>query len=118
MINIETIKFIKIIEELTKLSKNGIKPFSEATYTNQDLYIFYDENNTNVDGSYKICLDMVLICDHHDVVSYYESYIDANDPKDQFLYGVVIDEDDNKYVKIKISDYEDIIIENGEWYFS
>lgn len=118
MINIETVRFIKIIEELTKLSKNGIKPFSEATEINRNFYIFYDENNVNVDGSYKICLDMVLIGDHHDVISYYENYIASSDPKDQFLYGVMIDEDDDKYIKIKISDDEDIIIENGKWYFA
>ena len=117
MINIETVKFIKVIEELAKLSKNGIKPFSEATEINKDCFIFYDENKTNIDGSYKICLDMMICEGHHDVISYYENYKGDNNPVDEFMYGVVIDEDGDTYVNIKLSDDEDIIIENGEWKF-
>lgn len=118
MINIKTVKFIKVIEELAKLSKNGIKPFSKATEINQDYFIFYDENETNLDGSYKICLDMMVCEGHHDVISYYENYIGNNNPVGEVIYGVVIDEDGNKYVNIKLSDDdEDIVIENGEWKF-
>lgn len=118
MVNIETVKFIKAVEELAQLSNNGIKPFTEATLENRNDFVFYDKNKKNINGSYKICLDMCLAENHHDVISYYEDYKGISNSINEFIYGVIIDDDGNKYIEIKLNDDEYIIVEDGKWYLA
>lgn len=115
LINIETIKLIKVIEELCELSKAGIKPFSECTEKNDGQYVFYDERKQNPDGSYKICLDTLVIDEHHDVISYYEDYAGYSHPiNNDCTIGVVIDEE-GSHITIKLRDDNEIYIVDGQW---
>ena len=112
MINVDTIKMMKLIEDFTERSKNGIVPFSKITSENQDYYISYDEHVKNAGGrSYKVPAGTCLALEHHDVYCYY------GDDED-YTMGVVIEEDGQKYVEIKFNNDDIIIIENGEWYFA
>lgn len=116
MIEFETVRFIKMLDELAKLSKNEIIPFREMTSIREENHICYDENSQNSNGTYKIPLEMCLICDHHDIICYYDDYVKSDD----VIIGVSVDECDNsKFVSVVCldSDYS-IVIQNGEWYFS
>ena len=110
MINIETIKFTRMLDELAELSNNGIEEFENATYETYHNKVFYDAKNDN-----KLVLDACIVddpnCFHHDIISYYEN--------NEYSVNVEIDEDEEKYivVRLMVSD-EEIIIEDGIWYFS
>lgn len=115
MINIETIRFVRMLDELSELTKNGILPFEEANENNYIDRLFYDTNAIEGDG-YRIVLDARVIDDtqnyHHDVISYYDS--------DSFEYKIraIVSEEDI-YIKVTLLVSEDfIIIENGHWYFA
>lgn len=114
MINIETIYFLKLVEDLAKMSKNGIEPFANATQLNINEKIFYDENKETQNGEYPVVCDACVIdgdCDHHDIISYHGSTADE--------YSVCAKQDENGKWFVLISLYDDsqIIIEDGEWYF-
>ena len=110
MINIETIKFTRMLDELAELSNNGIEEFENATCETYHNKVFYDEKNDN-----KLVLDACIVddpnCFHHDIISYYGN--------NEYSVNVEIDEDEEKYivVRLMVSD-EEIIIEDGIWYFS
>lgn len=116
MINIETLKLIKVIEELRELSKSGIKPFSECTEENNGQYVFYDERKTNPDGSYKICLDTLVIDEHHDVICHYESYAgEGHSLRNECYIGVVTTEEE-PFINIHlIKEGYDIVIYDNNW---
>ena len=115
MINVETIKFIKMLDALAELSKNGIEPFEKANESTWRNKIFYDTRKPATEEGYKVVLDACIIddphCYHHDIISYYDS--------DSFEYtiGVIIDEEGNPYVKVKLllSGYT-IVIAYGDWH--
>ena len=101
-IDMQTIAFMKEIEELKEKSLNGIKPFSEANLDNFENYIFYIPE----DGDrYKIVLNACLQLDHHDAYCYYDNWY------------VVRDEENKLYVAYEQDDYI-VIIENGKWYLA
>ena len=117
MINIETIKFRKMLDELAELSANGIEPFENATYESFHSKIFYDSKKLDEEG-YKVVLQACLTLDHHDIISYYDA--------DSFEYNVRVKIDEESfpdesipYVEVKLLISEDIIIiEDGKWYFA
>ena len=55
MIDMDTIRAIAKLNELTKLAENGILPFSEATPDNIHDHIFYDDEDEYDD--YELPLD-------------------------------------------------------------
>ena len=117
MINIETIKFVKMLDELAELTKGGIFEFKKATQDDRNSRkVFYDQETQDSDGNYKVVLDMCIIddpeCIHHDAVSYYDS------ATEEFTVRAVINEDDT-YIIVKFLNSENqIIIEDGRWYFT
>ena len=117
MINVETIKFVKMLNTLATLTKGGIFEFKNATENDYNSgKIFYDERGRDKDGNYRIVLDMCIVddkeCIHHDVVSYYDS--NAED----YIVRAVINEDD-RYIIVKFLNSEDeVVVENGRWYFA
>lgn len=116
MINLETIKFVKMLDELAERTKGGIFEFKKAVRNDiNSRKLFYDQETQDSEGNYKVVRDMCIIddpeCIHHDVVCYYDSYTD------EFTVRAVIREDDT-YITVKFSHSEDeIVIENGSWYF-
>ncbi len=119
MINIETVKFMKMLENLAELSANGIVPFGEATDETMEDKVFYDEK-TDENGQHRVVLDACLFPDHHDIVSYYDSCTDAYTVR--VVHAEDKDEDgqDNYYVEVKTGDSDEnaVVIEDGIWYFS
>ena len=115
-VDFETLYFMKHLDKLAKLAKNGIKPFSEATSANRNDYVFYDETAGH-DGEYPVVLQMCIIdapCYHHDVVAY--------DKGDNYKVSVIIHEDGVRHLCVfgtKESSEVDYYIDlDGEWFFS
>lgn len=112
MINVETIKFLNMLNELAEMSANGIEEFSNATSETFREKVFYNEKKEDENGQYKIVLDACLSPEHHDAVSYYGEYAT------EYTVRIVIDENDKPYIEVRlIYSGEEIIIENGHWYF-
>lgn len=118
MINVETIKFIKMLDELAELVGNGIEEFGEATETTFRTKIFYDKKTADEKGNFNIVLNAYLIddtdCYHHDAISYYG--YDSNEYKVQ----VAFDENDGEpYVFVKLLENDElIIVDTTHWYFA
>ena len=117
MLNIETIRFIKMLDELAEKTKKGIFDFKEATEDNRQDRIFYDERCVHDDGSFGVVLDSCVIddpdCIHHDVISYY------GNESDEYAVCAIVDREENDVyilVRLTTSD-EQIVIKDGEWYF-
>ena len=115
MINLETIKFVKMLDELALLSANGIDAFENANIETFNTKIFYDESSFTEDG-YPVVLDACIVddpkCYHHDIYSYYD------DDSLEYKIRVVIDEV-SACVNVTLLISEDIVvIENGKWYFA
>ena len=116
MINIETIKFVRLLNELAEMSSNGIETFEKANQDNYREKIFYDEKSNDGRNGYRVVADACLVddpkCYHHDIISYFDDISNEYDIK------VIIDEDGIPYVNIAfIKSEEEIVIENGVWYF-
>ena len=120
MINIETIKFVNMLNELAELSNEGIEPFENATEDTYRTKVFYDSRHFEGEEGYKVVLDACLCddpdCYHHDIISYY----DSNNLEYKIL--VKFDEDDEEsgpYICVELLLSEEIIVvENGRWYFA
>ncbi len=117
MINVETIKFLKMLDELVELVENGIEEFGKANEATFGTKIFYDKRTKDSNGNYSIVRDADVLDDedyyHHDVVSYFGC--DTNEYKVQ----VAFDEDFNTpYVLVTlIESGEQIVVEDQHWYF-
>lgn len=118
MINVETLYFLKQVEDLAEMSKNGIMPFAEATQETFRKAIFFDEKEEIAPGKYPIVLDVCLIddpdCYHHDVISHYE-----NDGYRMYAKRHLEEDGGEWHVCVDFVDIEGIqlIIEDGNWYF-
>ena len=116
MINVETIKFVRMLDDLAELGLNGFAPFEEATQENRCEKIFYDTQTTDGQEGYRIVLDACIIddpeCYHHDVISYYDS------DSLEYTVRVMFDEESVPYISVELLISEDsVVIENGSWYF-
>lgn len=114
MINIETIKFYKMLDELAEKAKNGIISFDEAK-SNYDIdkNVVYDKKKINENGTYKIVLD-AFMDDHHDAISFYG--YDSS----EYIIGVRIEDDtDKKWIEVSmLRSKNEIVIDSNGWYFA
>ena len=116
MINFETIKLIRLLDDLAAKTENGIKSFAEASETNRDDFVFYQEV-ADEEGNYPVVLDAMIIddpeCYHHDVISL------CDGGTDEYTIRVVKDEVEGIYVCVRLAlSSEEIIIEDGRWYIA
>lgn len=117
MINVETIKLVSMLNELAELTKGGIFEFKKATQDDSNYSkVFYDQETQDSDGNCKVVLDMCIVdnpeCTHHDAVSYYDSCTE------EFTVRAVINENE-PYIVVKFLNSEDqIVVEDGRWYFT
>lgn len=116
-INIQTVKFMKMLDELAELTNDDFTEFEDLTQEQieYECGIIYDKNNRNKNGGYKVVLDLLIDGEHHDIVSYFESYCDCSG----YTVSVMEDEEnsDDKWIQVDIDD-ECIVIERGQWYFA
>lgn len=110
MLNIETIKFMKMLDDFAQRSDVGIEGFSNATPELYGKVVYFDDVHQDDDRYGRIVLDAVLDECHHDVVSYIE---DTED------YTVRAVEDDGIFIVVDFPKTGDqIVIEHGRWYFA
>ena len=117
MINVETMKLMKDLDNLAELCTSGISDFSEATEENAYSKVFYDGNCPDENGEYPVVLQSCIIdnpeCIHHDIVCYYDS------DTSEYTIRAATDDDGQMYIVVKftLSDRM-IVVENGHWYFA
>ncbi len=109
MINVETLKFCKLLEELKKKSAVGIKPFATATEDSFDNAVFYADAAAEDSNEHKVVSEAYFVDGHHDIVAFYD---------DTAEYKIRAHTDDGAYVKIQLQRSDTlIVIEDGEWDF-
>ena len=117
MINVETIKFLNMLDKLAELVENGIEEFGKATQRTYQTKIFYDKKTADENGNCSIVLDACVFddtdCYHHDVISYY------GDDTNEYKVQVAFDEDFNTpYILVTLFESnEQIIVDAQHWYF-
>lgn len=117
MINIETIKFVKMLDELAALSANGIEPFSRADEQSFGTKVFYNETRPDEDGFFPVVLDACIIdnpeCLHHDAVSYYDT------ETSEYTVRVQTEEDEDPFIIVKMLNSDtQIAVYDGKWHFA
>ena len=114
MINLETIKFLKMLDEVAALAENGIEPFENATHDSFRSKIYYDPCEIDGEDGFPIVLDACIDDrSHHDIISYYGGR------SREYTIRVRFDEEESMYIQVTLLMSEEIIIiENGEWYFA
>jgi len=117
MINVETIKFLRMLDELVELVVNGIEEFSETTESTYRTKIHYDKKTEDEKGYCNIVLDACIVddadCYHHDVISYYG--YDSDEYKVQVAFD---DYDGTPYVLVSLLESgEQIVVDDEHWYF-
>lgn len=114
MIDVKTVKFMKMLEELAKRSKNGIEDFAKATRENRYSKIFYDTQSNKNKKKWRI-VEEAEIDDfaHHNAIRYFGLDLDCEVILDYIQSG----DGEELCVKVNLPGDEDIYIENGEWYF-
>lgn len=120
MINVETVKFMKMLDELAEKMKGGLVEFAEATEHNRNDKLFYDKKTRDEEGRCRLVLDSMVVdepdCFHHDVVSYYDDYVAG-----KYTVRAILEEEyaDEPYLEVRVEQSEElIVVEPGNWYFS
>ena len=112
MINIETLKFVGLLNELAERTLEGIEPFEKAV--NPSNKIYYNSNLFD-DYGYAVVCDSCTIGGHNDIISYYEKL-------NCYHIRAVLDvegEPVNPYLEVIFDEGDEVIvIENGKWHFS
>ena len=123
MINLETIKFMKLIDRLSSLIKAGVDDFANATQDNYHDKLYYDGRFTDEKGRYRLVWDACVVddpeCYHHDVVAYYDDFVSSGGYKVRLL----VPEEDGKvyfdecYIEITFDKDDSLITidRDGAW---
>lgn len=114
MINIETLEFLKTVENIAEKTKAGIEPFANATEDSFAQKVFFDDNTETDEGEYGVVCDACITDDperyHHDIVSYHGNH--------EYRVCAKKDEDEKWFVLIRFfNDDAQIVVEDGKWYF-
>ncbi len=109
MINLDTVYFISMLNELAELSLSGFKPFSEATRENINDCIFYTDDIVDED-LHPIVRNHLINEHHHDVIDVYGC------ETEQYVIGVVLG-GDKPYIEARFNDAEEYyMISEGRWW--
>ena len=113
-INIQTVKFMKMLDELAELTTDEFTAFENLTQEQieGECGIIYDKNNRNENGGCRVVLDLLIDENHHDIISYFEDYCDCG----TYSVGVMDEDEDDLWIQVDI-DGESIVVEKGVWYF-
>lgn len=116
MINVETIKFINLMNELAQRSANGIDDFANATeetysHNGTPTKIWFDQEASEEEGEFSVVLDACVCEGHHDAICYYGN--------GEYTVRVVDDGEGSLYVRVHLLGSNEMIhIHDGEWYFA
>ena len=108
MIDFETVRFTKMLDELAALTASDIKPFSEATQESwrSRECLFYDDKTLG----FPIVCDALIDELHHDIISYYSG--------EDFTVKLICEDDDEPFIEVMSADKKyAIVVEDGAWYF-
>lgn len=105
MIDMETVKFVMMIDALCELSINGIRPISELESATEAENCVYFDDNTSVFNSltneymYR-AVSIALNDDEYDETEnvYWDEYIETSS---RYSVVVCVPEDDDPYVVVK-----------------
>lgn len=109
MIDFETVRFLKLLDELAALSANGIVPFSKATEESWHScqYLFFDDKSE----SFPIVWEAIVDELHHDIISYYSG--------ENYTVRAVCEEEEKPFIEVISADTKyAIVVEDGAWYFA
>ena len=107
LINVETIKFVRLLDDLAKTSLNGISPFENASEKSKNN-IFYDSNMYDEDGYFVVYWSNIR--DHY-IHSYYDSITNGYKVRVVLNYPAPV-------LRITLlGSRETIIIHDGIWEF-
>lgn len=113
MINVETVRFVKLLNDLAEKSKIGILPFSTLPPALFESVLCYNDRSPDAQGHYKLIRQAVFDDEEEtrlSVSSYYED-------TDGYVIRAHPDTKDGTYVTVRMKDGSLIMIENGMWYF-
>lgn len=118
MINLDTVKFIMMIDTITQLSANGVLPFSEIRKTGStEDCVYYDEttgiNSKMFGGTLYKAMSVALDADDDvDEAIYWDEYIVTNT---KYSVSVIIPDsvDETPYVMVACEGQK-FFIQNGE----
>lgn len=108
-ININTIKFINMLNKLAKLSLNGYKEWAKASQ--EDVYscIVYNPNSNN-----RIVMDANTTPKKRQIISYYDGFYKDKNKANWDAY--VVKEKKNYTIIVLLREEKvSFIINNGEW---
>ena len=116
MVNVQTIKFMKMLDELAALSENGFVDWETLNHSKEsgipDNKILYSSKHVTPSGYYKVICDVTWDAGEWDIVGFYDNIeFDSN-----VEIGVNTEEPMSIDIKF-INEREYITIMNGEWYF-
>lgn len=116
MINIDTLKFVWKLNDLAEKTAKGFLTFSECPgrMADRTSCVVYDDTSYVPGVGYRVLDNMcAAICDLR-----HAEYIDSKSWCFPAQIGVDKDGDGDLYVAVKFQNSEEeIIIENGRWYF-
>ena len=114
VINVETLEFLKTVEEIAEKTKAGIEPFANATEDSFAQKVFFDDNTETDEDEYGVVCDACITDDperyHPDIVSYHGNH--------EYRVCAKKGEDGKWFVLIRFfNDDAQIVVEDGKWYF-
>ena len=117
MINIETIKFMQMLDELAAKTVNRFIPFSAAAASDLHTSIVYDETKPDENGFFPIVHDACIVddptCLLHDIISYYDSDSEEYTARVDLVEGMP----PSIVVDLLLSEAQ-IAIYEGKWHFA
>lgn len=118
-INIATLKFLYMLNDLAKRSNNGYIGFSKFRYdTEADITagIIFDDSDGA--GFGRIIADMCVDEQHHDIVSTYDQWIEESNYDIRVRIDESDDGEDVYWIDVTGDDDLNIVIEDGRWYWA
>lgn len=117
MINTDTIRFMKTLDDLAQKTIVGIEQFDPGMTPSlfDKLLTYDDESYDRMTGGYKLVKSAIVQDSHSDAqhLEITQHYEDTDDYSIRVRF-----DDDEPYVSVTLKDGGIITIENGEWYFA
>ena len=119
-VDLQTLKFISMLNTLAEKTTYGFTGFSKLNYTPDEDYhkhgiIYIDDDSTSFG---KIIMDMCVDEHHHDVISTYDTYVNGMDYDVRVVSDERSSEEPIYWIDVTDTSGLSIVIEDGRWYWS